>query len=74
MTLDKLPIKDHIDKFIGYCEQAGKFVGHNIKFDIQMITGQIKKIIQQYPSEEERYSNFLSKFAMINSILHNESV
>ena len=69
MTLDKLPIKDHIDKFIGYCEQADKFVGHNIKFDIQMITGQIKKIIQQYPSEEERYSNFLSKFAMINSML-----
>jgi DNA polymerase III epsilon subunit-like protein len=69
MTLDKRPIKDHIDEFIGYCEQAGKFVGHNIKFDIQMITGQIKKIIQQYPDEEERYSKFLSKFAMINNML-----
>jgi DNA polymerase III epsilon subunit-like protein len=69
MTLDKRPIKEHIDEFIGYCEQAGKFVGHNIKFDIQMITGQIKKIIQQYPDEAERYSKFLSKFAMINNML-----
>ncbi len=69
MTLDKRPIKDHIDEFIRYCEEAGKFVGHNIKFDIQMITGQIRKIMQQYPDEAERYSNFLSKFAMINNML-----
>ena len=43
MTLDKRPIKDHIDEFITYCNQASKFVGHNVKFDIKMITGQIKK-------------------------------
>ena len=43
MTLGKRPIKEHIDQFIQYCLQAGKFVGHNIKFDIKMITGQMKK-------------------------------
>ena len=69
MTLDKRPIKDHIDEFIRYCEEAGKFVGHNIKFDIQMITGQIRKIMQQYPDEAERYSNFLSKFAIVGKLL-----
>ena len=26
MTLDKRPIKEHIDQFIQYCSQAGKFV------------------------------------------------
>ena len=47
MTLDKRPIKDHIDQFIKYCDQANRFVGHNIKFDIKMITGQIKKIMNE---------------------------
>jgi len=71
MTLDKQPIKTHIDQFIGYCEQAGTLVGHNIKFDIQMITGQIHKIISEFPSESERYSEFLKKFAMVGSKLPN---
>ena len=54
MTLDKQPIKDHIDEFMRYCNQANRFVGHNIKFDIKMITGQINKIIQEYPGEKVR--------------------
>ena len=69
MTLDKRPIKDHIDEFMRYCDQANRFVGHNIKFDIKMITGQINKIIQEYPGEAERYSNFLRKFAMVDGDL-----
>ena len=69
MTLDKRPIKDHIDEFMRYCDQAGKFVGHNIKFDIKMITGQIKKIIQQYPAEANKYNNFLSRFEMVGNDL-----
>ncbi len=68
MTLDKRPIKDHIDKFITYCNQASKFVGHNVKFDIKMITGQIKKIIAKHPEEEVKYNNFLSKFGMVDKI------
>ena len=34
MTLDKRPIKEHIDEFIYYCDQATTLVGHNIGFDI----------------------------------------
>jgi DNA polymerase III epsilon subunit-like protein len=68
MTLDKRPIKDHIDEFITYCNQASKFVGHNVKFDIKMITGQIKKIIAERPEEASKYNSFLSKFAMVDKI------
>ncbi len=68
ITLDKRPIKDHIDEFITYCNQATKFVGHNVKFDIKMITGQIAKIIAEHPEEEAKYSDFLSKFAMVDKV------
>lgn len=68
MTLDKRPIKEHIDEFITYCNQASKFVGHNVKFDIKMITGQITKIIAEDPEEAAKYSGFLSKFAMVDKI------
>ena len=69
MTLDKRFIKEHIDQFIQYCTQAGKFVGHNIKFDIKMITGQIKKIIKEFPQDKERYNNFLKGFDMVGKDL-----
>lgn len=59
MTLDKRPIKDHIDEFIHYCDQASIFVGHNIKFDIGMIVGQIKKLLP-----EQKYVDFLQRFQM----------
>jgi DNA polymerase III epsilon subunit-like protein len=66
MTLDKRPIKEHIDEFITYCIQASKFVGHNVKFDIKMITGQIKKVIAEHPEEAATYEDFLKKFAMVD--------
>ena len=69
MTLGKRPIKEHIDQFIQYCLQAGKFVGHNIKFDIKMITGQMKKIIKEFPEDKERYDNFLKGFDMVGKSL-----
>ena len=69
MTLGKRPIKEHIDQFIQYCLQAGKFVGHNIKFDIKMITGQMKKIVKEFPEDKERYDNFLKGFDMIGKSL-----
>jgi len=69
MTLNKRPIKDHIDEFIYYCNQANQFVGHNVSFDIKMIIGQINKIIQSYPEEEERYKEFLNKFQLIGNNL-----
>lgn len=69
MTLGKRPIKEHIDQFIQYCDQAGKFVGHNIKFDIKMITGQMKKIIKEFPQDKERYDNFLKGFDMVGKNL-----
>jgi len=69
MTLDKRPIKEHIDQFIQYCNQAGKFVGHNIKFDIKMIAGQMKKIIKDSPQDKERYEDFLKGFDMVGKNL-----
>jgi len=69
ITLDKQPIKEHIDKFIQYCDQANKFVGHNIQFDIKMITGQIKKVMNENPDTVERYTNFLNRFEMVGSDL-----
>jgi DNA polymerase III epsilon subunit-like protein len=65
MTIGKRHIKKHIDKFITYCEQANKFVGHNIKFDIQIIIGQIRKIINEFPDTENSYKPFLDKFQMV---------
>ena len=69
MTLGKRPIKEHIDQFIEYCNQAGTLVGHNIKFDIKMITGQIRKIISEFPEEAEIYSNFLQGFEVVGNKL-----
>ena len=69
MTLNKKPIKDHIDEFIKHCNQAGRFVGHNIKFDIKMITGQIEKIIKENPETDSKYRPFLNKFGMVGKDL-----
>ena len=69
MTLDKRPIKEHIDEFIYYCNQASQFVGHNIKFDIKMITGQINKIIKNQPETASQYRAFLEKFSMVGNEL-----
>jgi len=74
ITLDKRPIKDHIDEFISYFNQASKFVGHNIKFDIKMITGQIKKIINEHPEEKENYDEFLQKFAMVDKVSKSKTM
>ncbi len=69
MTLDKKPIRKHIDEFISYCNQASRFVGHNIKFDIKMICGQMIKIINEYPETESSYKLFLERFSMIGNDL-----
>lgn len=69
MTSGKRPIKDHIDEFIEYCNQAGTLVGHNIKFDIKMITGQMKKIMKEFPQEIERYNKFLQGFEVVGNKL-----
>ena len=73
MTLDKRPIEDHIDEFISYFNQASKFVGHNIRFDIKMITGQIIKIIKEHPEKKENYDEFLQKFAMVDKVVDKVS-
>jgi DNA polymerase III epsilon subunit-like protein len=74
MTLNKRPIKEHIDKFIHYCNQSDKFVGHNISFDIKMIVGQINKIIEfSSPEEVEKYKIFLNRFAMVGKDLPQEA-
>jgi len=67
MTLGKRPIKDHIDAFIGYCDQAKTFVGHNIKFDIGMIVGQINKIMEK--TSDPKYMEFLQRFQIIGKEL-----
>jgi len=69
MTLDKLPIKNHIDSFIYYFNQARQYVGHNIKFDINMIIGQLNKIINDYPEEKEKYNNFIQRFQIVGKTL-----
>lgn len=69
MTLDKRSIKEHIDEFIGYCNQAAIFVGHNIKFDIRMICGQMGKIIKEFPETEENYKTFLERFQLVGKDL-----
>jgi len=73
MTKGKRPIKEHIDEFIHYCNQANQFVGHNIQFDIKMIVGQIKKIIKSHPEETEKYDSFLDRFDMIGNHLPEEA-
>ena len=69
MTLDKRPIKEHIDEFIYYCDQATTLVGHNIGFDIRMIEGQINKIIRDFPEEADKYNDFLTRFQIIGKNL-----
>lgn len=64
MTLDKRPIKAHIDEFMMHCERAHQYVGHNISYDIKMIAGQIEKVIKDYPEEADKYRSFLAKFQM----------
>lgn len=72
MTLDKRPIKEHIDEFIFYCNQASKFVGHNVKFDIKMITGQIEKFDVNV-EERAKYNEFLSKFGMVDKVVKKKT-
>jgi DNA polymerase III epsilon subunit-like protein len=76
MTLHKRPIKDHIAEFITHCNKANKFVGHNISFDIRMIVGQIKKIINKLqdedPTEISKYNEFLSKFDMVEKVVEGK--
>lgn len=70
MTKNKRPIKEHMDEFIFYCDQASQFVGHNIRFDINMIVGQINKILPTLtPEELEKYTKFLTTFQMIGQQL-----
>jgi DNA polymerase III epsilon subunit-like protein len=71
MTLDKRPIKDHIDQFIGYCNQAKTIIGHNVKFDIRMVTEQIKKILltTEDPKQKEIYEDFLKRFQLVGKNL-----
>ena len=73
MTLDKRPIREHIDEFIGYCNQAGRFVGHNIKFDIRMISGQMMKVIKEFPETEQTYKLFLERFAIVGNELPEDA-
>jgi DNA polymerase III epsilon subunit-like protein len=72
-TLDKRPIKDHIDEFIIHCNKASKYVGHNISFDIKMIVGQIKKIIKEDPTEISKYNDFLKKFDMVEKVVEGKT-
>jgi len=66
-TRRKHLIEDHINQFIYWCNQAGIIVGHNVGFDIRMVTGSIEKIIGSYPQEQReyvaaRYFDFLVRF------------
>jgi len=62
-TLDKREIKEHLDEFIYYCNQAKTIVGHNVQFDINMIIGQIDKIFHTLTTEEQMiYSIFMKRF------------
>lgn len=72
-TLNKQPIKKHIDEFIHWCNQADIFVGHNIGFDIEHISAQIKKLIEETP-ENETYRVFLGKFDKVETIMKNGKV
>ena len=67
MTLDKRPIKDHIDEFIYHFNQAATFIGHNVGFDIRMIVGQINKIIAKEPEAAAKYREFLGRFNNLDS-------
>jgi DNA polymerase III epsilon subunit-like protein len=69
MTLDKRPIREHLDEFINYCNKASKFVGHNIKFDINMISGEMNKIIKEFPETESTYKIFLDRFQTVGNKL-----
>lgn len=73
MTLDKEPIEAHIDRFIEHCNRAKQFVGHNIKFDIKMICGQMKKIIKNNQDVKAAYQPFLQRFAMVGKNLPEDA-
>jgi len=61
-TIGKKPIKDHIDQFIGFFNQADMYVGHNVAFDRRMIIGQIEKYDTLEGEEKDKYEIFLEKF------------
>lgn len=73
MTLDKEPIEAHIDRFIEHCNRAKQFVGHNIKFDIKMICGQMKKIMKNNPDVKAVYQPFLQRFSMVGKNLPDDA-
>ena len=60
-------LEDHINQFVYWSNMAGIIVGHNINFDIRMVTASIEKIIAGYSEEERaevasRYFDFLMRF------------
>lgn len=65
-TLDKEPIKKHIDSFIECFNDADIFVAHNICFDIGHITEQVNKLITEYPNNM-KYHDFLHKVAKVDN-------
>jgi DNA polymerase III epsilon subunit-like protein len=72
MTLNKRPIKEHLDQFINYSNEASRFVAHNIKFDIRMIRVQINKIIKNLNDNDptyQKYTSFLDRFQMLGNEL-----
>jgi DNA polymerase III epsilon subunit-like protein len=75
ITIDKRPIKEHIDDFIYWCNQCSQFVGHNIAFDIKMIIGQIHKMhIDSFDIDEtQKYQQFLERFQLIGGHLPDDA-
>jgi DNA polymerase III epsilon subunit-like protein len=60
-------LEDHINQFVFWCNQAGTIVGHNVGFDIRMVTASIEKIIEGYPVDKREevaswYFDFLMRF------------
>lgn len=62
-TIGRKHIKEHIDQFIDFFDQADMYVGHNVAFDRRMIIGQIKKYYGKLEGyEKDKYDAFLAKF------------
>jgi DNA polymerase III epsilon subunit-like protein len=64
-TRGKRPIKEHIDEFIYWFYKANTIVGHNIRFDIDIITLSINKLLENPDLTNEdtvKYNTFLEKF------------
>ena len=64
-TIDKQPIKYHINIFIEQFKLANQFVGHNIQSDITAISQQVQLLLDSgncTPEEVEKYNSFLLQF------------